>query len=93
MYFLCFGNSNTEDREYGPRCAEKAFEEMHGKLLPDAEKPLYVSPLMKRADRIKAIEHDSTKFKTSRKRCNLFVKNFPDDTTEDNLRQLFGNFG
>ena len=93
IYFLCFGNNNAEDREYGPKCAEKAYEEMNGKLLPGAEKPLYVSPGMKKAERIKAIQHEATKFKTSKKRCNLFVKNFSDNTTEDELRQLFGNFG
>ncbi len=93
IYFICYGNNNTEDREYGPRCAEKAFEAMHGKLLAGAEKPLYVSPGMKKAERLKAIQHEATKFKTSKKRCNLFVKNFPDNTTEDNLRQLFEPFG
>jgi polyadenylate-binding protein len=66
---------------------------MNGKLLPGAEKPLYVSPGMKKAERLKAIQHEANKFKTSKKRCNLFVKNFPDNTTEDDLRALFRNFG
>jgi polyadenylate-binding protein len=92
-YFLCFGNSNKEDKEYGPRCAEKAFEEMHGKLLPGAEKPLYVSPGMTRGERNKVNEHEFSNFKISKKRCNLFVKNFPNNTTEDHLRQLFEPFG
>lgn len=44
---------------------------------------------MKKSERIKAIEHDSNKFKISKKRCNLFVKNFPDSTTEEDLRKIF----
>lgn len=93
IYFICFGNNVNEDREYGPKCAEKAFEEMNGKLLSGADKPLYVSPGMKKAERIKAIQHEANKFKTSKKRCNLFVKNFPDNTSEEDLKQLFGSFG
>jgi RNA recognition motif-containing protein len=66
---------------------------MNGKLLPGAEKPLYVSPGMKKEERKKAIQHEANKFKTSKKRCNLFVKNFPDNTTEDDLKRIFSDFG
>ena len=31
IYFVCFDSADSEDREYGPRCAEKACAEMHGK--------------------------------------------------------------
>lgn len=48
---------------------------------------------MNKSERKKAILHEALKFKTSKKRCNLFVKNFPDNTTEDNLRELFSQFG
>ena len=33
------------------------------------------------------------KFKNAKKRCNLYVKNFQPDTSEQDLRNLFGNFG
>lgn len=48
---------------------------------------------MNKAKREKAIKHEATKFKISKKRCNLFVKNFPDNTTEDDLKKLFEPFG
>jgi len=62
---------------------------MHGKVLPGAEKPLYVAEMVKKSDRIKAIKHEAIKFKVSKKRCNLFVKNFPNNTTEEILTGIF----
>jgi len=48
MYFLTFGSDNKEDREYGPRCAEKAVQEMHGRTYSSAAKPLYVAEVIKK---------------------------------------------
>ena len=45
-YFICYGSADTEDREYGPRCAEKALLDMNGKILPDTDKPIYVNAAM-----------------------------------------------
>ena len=33
------------------------------------------------------------KYKNSKKRCNLYVKNIPEDSTEDSIKELFGQFG
>lgn len=33
------------------------------------------------------------RYKNSKKRCNLYVKNFPPTTTAEELRQLFGQHG
>jgi polyadenylate-binding protein len=33
------------------------------------------------------------RYKNSKKRCNLFVKNFPPNTTKEQLEELFGRFG
>ena len=48
MYFLTFGSDDKEDREYGPRCAERAVQEMHGCTYPSAVKPLYVAEVIKK---------------------------------------------
>lgn len=33
------------------------------------------------------------KYKNSKKRCNLYVKNFPGNTTKEQLQQLFEKYG
>jgi len=48
---------------------------------------------MKRADREVEKKKETLKYKTSKKRCNLYVKNFPLTWTELELRNLFGQFG
>jgi len=89
MYFLTFGSDDKEDREYGPRCAERAVQEMHGRTYPSAAKPLYVAEVIKKGLRDRQIEHESLKFKLSRKRCNLFVRNFPGHFKEEDIRATF----
>ena len=90
--FICYGNANnTQDREYGPLCAAKAVEAMHEKLIDG--KTLYVRPALKKRERERQLAHESFKFFTSKKRCNLFVKNFPDDVSENDLRSCFASYG
>lgn len=36
---------------------------------------------------------DMLRFKNSKKRCNLYVKNFPPTTTKEQLEELFGQQG
>jgi len=57
------------------------------------DKQLYVKEALKRSDRDKVLAHETLKYKTSKKRCNLFVKNFDPNTTEDDLRNLFSAYG
>ena len=38
------------------------------------------------------LDHGTLKYKTSKKRCNLYLKGF-DNETEQDLRNVFGNFG
>lgn len=56
-------------------------------------KILYVSAADKKSDREKQIALETLKFKNSKKRCNLYVKNISPETTEDDLRNLFSVFG
>jgi RNA recognition motif-containing protein len=60
--------------------------EINGKIL-------YVTPALKKSDREKELLHEALKYKNSKKRCNLFVKNFTPETTEEDLRALFQQFG
>ena len=93
IYFICYGSENAEDRESGPRSAEKACQEMNGKLLPGADTPIYVNGAMNKKERIQTIQKESNRFKISKKRCNLYVRGFPTNTTEQDLHNLFSPFG
>lgn len=48
---------------------------------------------MKKADREIEKKKDQMRFKNSKKRCNLYVKNFPANTTDVQLKEYFGKFG
>lgn len=56
-------------------------------------KPLYVKPALKKSEREKELQHETLKYKNSKKRCNLYVKNFLPETTEEDLRNLFSHYG
>ena len=56
-------------------------------------KILYVNEALKKSEREKGLAHETLKYKNSKKRCNLYVKNFTAETTEDDLRNLFSPFG
>jgi len=48
---------------------------------------------MKKCDRATEKMRETLRYKTSKKRCNLYVKNFPTEWEEDNLKELFERFG
>lgn len=56
-------------------------------------KTLYVTAALKKSEREKELAHETLKYKNSKKRCNLYVKNFDASTTEENLIALFSPFG
>lgn len=85
--FICYGSDDIADREYGPNCAAKAVEAMDNKDY--AGRILYVKPGLKKSEREKELAHETLKYKNSKKRCNLYVKNFTAETTEEDLRNLF----
>lgn len=96
--FICFNSEDKMDREYGPKCAQEAVAKLNGEsvingiTLPDNKK-LYVKEALKKTERDAERLRETIKYKSSKKRCNLYVKGFPENWTEDNLRQLFGQFG
>lgn len=48
---------------------------------------------MKKDDRSKEKIKETLRYKQSKKRCNLYVKNFPPSWTEEDLRKVFGEYG
>ena len=89
--FICFNSEDKQDREYGPRCAQLAVDNLNGESvingvqLPDNKK-LYVKEALKKTDREAERLRETIKYKSSKKRCNLYVKGFPDCMTENELR-------
>jgi len=90
--FVCYNAEDKNDREYGPKCAADAVENLNGKEMPNGKK-LYVKEALKTKDRQIEVTREALKYKNSKKRCNLYVKNFPENTTEETLRTLFAAHG
>ena len=96
--FICYNAEDRTDREYGPKCAAEAvaklngLDNLNGQPLPE-NKRLYVKEALKKIDREAERLRETIKYKSSKKRCNLYVKGFPDNMTEDQLRDLFKQYG
>uniref|UniRef100_A0A2P2MLN2 Polyadenylate-binding protein n=1 Tax=Rhizophora mucronata TaxID=61149 RepID=A0A2P2MLN2_RHIMU len=96
--FSAFGNilsckvatdSSGQSKGYGfvqfdkEESAQKAIEKLNGMLLND--KQVYVGPFLRKQERETVI--DKTKFN------NVFIKNLSETTTEEDLKNFFGEFG
>ncbi|KAL6964027.1 poly(A) binding protein Pab2 [Sarracenia purpurea var. burkii] len=96
--FSSFGNilsckvatdSSGQSKGYGfvqydsDEAAQKAIEKLNGMLLND--KQVYVGPFLRKQER--EIAMDKAKF------TNVFVKNLSESTTEEDLKNIFGEFG
>lgn len=96
--FVCYMSEDKEDRDYGPKCAMEAVnqlsrkEEIGGQKLPEGKK-FYIKEALKKSEREKERIRETIRFKNSKKRCNLFVKGFPEDITEDEFSDMFKPFG
>ena len=54
---------------------------------------LYVRRALKKKQRQEEIRKASERYKRSMQKFNLYIKNFPLDTTEEELKQYFARFG
>jgi len=89
--FICFMASDPNDHEYGPKCAYSAISKLHGEVFE--EKKLYVQPALNQAKRAEQKLRETIKYKNSKKRCNLYIKNIEHNSTEESLTEIFGRFG
>jgi polyadenylate-binding protein len=85
--FICF--HDPENKDHGFQAADRAVQELND---PNPN-GLYVQPALTSIERQGVIRREQQRFKNSKKKCNLFVKNFPPEFTDENLRQLFGDHG
>lgn len=90
--FICYEHPDDAlNKQYGADAALKACETMHDKEIDGVK--LYVKEALKSQDREFEKKKEMLRYKNSKKRCNLYVKNFPFDTTEENLMELFKAHG
>jgi len=89
---VCFGDADRpDDKTYGPSCALRAIDMFNEKEI-DGQK-LYVKEALKKSLRDLEKQKEMMRYKNSKKRCNLYVKNFPPNTTKEQLEELFGKYG
>lgn len=93
--FVCYDDPKGVNKEYGPQCAQKAIEGLNNKEISDGDKKvnLVVRNALKRAEREVEKLRETIRYKNSKKRCNLYVKNFPNNYKKDQLETLFKPFG
>lgn len=93
--FVCYDDPKGVNKEYGPQCAQKAIEALNNKEISDGDKKvnLVVRNALKRAEREVEKLRETIRYKNSKKRCNLYVKNFPNNYKKDQLETLFKPFG
>lgn len=90
--FVCYEDPDGVNKEYGPDCAWKAIEGLSGKDM-GGDLKLYVRQAMKKSERELEKRKDTLRYKASKKRCNLFIKNFPSQWTKDDIENLFRQHG
>lgn len=76
--FVCYKDSES---------AKRAADDLNNK------NGLYVRRALKKQQRLEEVRKTSERFKKSMQKFNLYVKNFPLETTENELREYFSRFG
>jgi len=87
--FVCFGDSESQK---GHQAALQAVKELNEKPI-DAKHTWYVKQALSKEERDLEKKKNMIRYKNSKKRCNLYVKNFPQSTTHEQLTELFQKFG
>lgn len=84
--FVCYGNKD------GPESVGKALEALNNMTFKEddgTEVKLYVKEYVNKEKREQEKFQDMIRYKNSKKRCNLYVKNFPAEWKEEDIRNTF----
>jgi len=94
--FVCYEDpKDPKNHTYGPQAADKAIEALHEKAFSfkNVEAKMYVRAALPKSKRDAEKKKEFLKFKNSKKRCNLYVRNFPESWTDETLTEVFSKFG
>jgi polyadenylate-binding protein len=89
--FVCYDDPEGKSKEYGPACAAKAIEALNEKEIEGNK--LVVRCALSKMERDAEKKRETIRYKTSKKRCNLFVKNFPQQWKKEQIEKMFSQFG
>ena len=90
--FVCYMSEDKNDHQYGPEKALEAIDALNGRDMGDG-KLLYVKPALAASQRKTELIRETIKYKNSKKRCNLYVKNFDPKFNDKDLQQIFQEHG
>jgi len=90
--FVCYMSEDKNDHQYGPEKAFEAIEALNGRDMGDG-KILYVKPALAASRRKEELLRETIKYKNSKKRCNLYVKNFDPKFTDKDVMGIFAEYG
>lgn len=92
--FVCY--EDPADKNHGSEAVGKAVEALNGKDMGEKDGKavkLYVREFLAKDQRNQEKFQEMIRYKNSKKRCNLYVKNFPATWSEEDLKNLFQQYG
>lgn len=90
--FVCYEDKTGKNKMYGTEAVKKAIAALENKDMGNGLK-LYIKTFLNKEEREKEKFIETIRYKNSKKRCNLYVKNFPPTMTEQQLTDLFKQYG
>lgn len=92
--FVCYEDPNNKD--HGPEAVKNAVENLNGKDMGEKDGKqikLYVREFLAKDQRAQEKFQEMIRYKNSKKRCNLYVKNFPAQWEEKDILNMFSKYG
>jgi len=87
---VCYEDKSGQDKMHGPEAVRKATEALSkvefGKDQKGEPIKMYIRNYLNKDERAREKFQEMIRYKNSKKRCNLYVKNFPAKWTEEELK-------
>lgn len=91
--FICYENLDASNLEKIKDLNGKVMGKFTGQNQKEKELKFYVKEHLEKSQREKEKFEEMIRYKNSKKRCNLHVKNFPENWTEKEIEDLFSQHG